>query len=122
MRVRLLSVFKKYLLIIIAGAIYLIWVLITDIRIPCVFNLIFKLYCPGCGITRMIAALARLDFRSAYLFNPFIFLTFPIILLLIVYSEIAYIRTETHSIGKLTPLLWLELIGAIIFGVMRNIT
>jgi hypothetical protein len=115
------KVIKKYSIILSIGLLYLLWVLITDLRIPCIFNLVFKLECPGCGVTRMIASIVKLDFRSAFLFNPFLFLTFPIIFLLIIYSEIIYIRHGTHSLGRLEPLAFIELALALAFGIMRNL-
>ena len=113
-------VLKKYAVIFALGLLYLAWVLLTDWRIPCVFNLIFKLKCPGCGITRMIAAVARLDFRAAFLFNPFIFTTLPIILFIIIYSEISYVRYGAYYLGKINFLIWAELVAALLFGIFRN--
>ena len=110
----------KYSIILLAGIAYLFWVLLTDLRIPCVFNLIFKLKCPGCGVTRMIASVARLDFVSAFHFNPFLFITAPIILFIIAYSEFNYIRRASYDIGKASILIWIELVAALIFGVFRN--
>lgn len=121
MKQRLLSVTKKYAIILSIGFAYLLWVLFTDIKIPCIFNLVFHLECPGCGITRMIVAIARLDFLAAFYFNPFIFVSFPLILLLIVYPEIRYVKYGSYSLGRLKPLVWIELAAALIFGVLRNI-
>ncbi len=121
MKQRLISITKKYAIILAIGFAYLIWVLLTDIKIPCIFNLVFHLECPGCGITRMIVAIARFDFLAAFYFNPFIFVSFPLILLLIIYPEVKYVKYGSYSLDKLKPLVWIELAAALIFGVLRNI-
>jgi len=40
----------------------------------CFFNAATGLYCPGCGTLRALTALGELDFRTAFLYNPFLFL------------------------------------------------
>ena len=46
-----------------------------NIGIPCLFNKITNLYCPGCGITRAIFALLNLDINLAVRNNILIILT-----------------------------------------------
>ena len=36
--------------------------------------------CPGCGLSRALAALLRLDFRAAFRFHPMIFVLPPVVL------------------------------------------
>ncbi len=40
----------------------------------CFLNVATGLYCPGCGTLRALTALGELDFRTAFLYNPFLFL------------------------------------------------
>lgn len=40
----------------------------------CFFNAATGLYCPGCGTLRALTAFGELDFRTAFLYNPFLFL------------------------------------------------
>ena len=42
-------------------------------RIFCLFKLIFKIPCPGCGMTRAALSVLRLDFLSALYYNPLVF-------------------------------------------------
>ena len=121
MNERLTRIIRKYSIILAIGIAYLIWVLLTDLRIPCIFNLIFKLKCPGCGITRMLAAIARFDLKSAFLFNPFVFITLPIIAFLIIYPEVRYVNYGRYTLGKFKIVAWCELILALLFGILRNI-
>ena len=39
-------------------------------RIPCIFQALFHLPCPGCGMTRACLALCRLDFIAAFSYHP----------------------------------------------------
>jgi len=40
----------------------------------CFLNAATGLYCPGCGTLRALTALGDLNFRAAFLYNPFLFL------------------------------------------------
>ena len=48
-------------------------------RIFCLFKLIFKIPCPGCGMTRAYLALLRLDIAGAFDMHP-MFWSVPILL------------------------------------------
>ena len=120
MKARLLETTKKYLIVISVGLLYLLWIYCTDIKIPCPIKSITGYLCPACGITRMVVAICRFDFVAAYYFNPFLFATFPVVLFCIVYSDIKYIKTGQRKLGYLSYLLWLEIIAAIAFGILRN--
>ena len=39
---------------------------------PCLFHRVTGLNCPGCGGTRAISAMLRLDFAAAFWYNPLI--------------------------------------------------
>ena len=121
MRKRFFRVLKKYLIVLGAGILYFVFTTVTKIGIPCPFHLITGFQCPGCGISRMLISLARLDFVSAFQHNPFILLTSPILLFIIFYSDYLYIRKGDSSLGKWNILLVAELAGLLVFGVLRNI-
>lgn len=48
-------------------------ILFEYLGITCVFKAYLGVPCPGCGMTRALWALLRLDFREAFLYNPLIF-------------------------------------------------
>jgi hypothetical protein len=54
---------------------------------PCIFTMITKIYCPGCGTTRAFKALADFNLSGAFLYNPFLFL---IIIPLVLYLCVIY--------------------------------
>ena len=49
--------------------------------------------CPGCGLSRALAALLRLDFRTALRFHPMVFVLPPVVL---------------YALFGKKPLLWLQ--------------
>lgn len=40
----------------------------------CWFRETFSIYCPGCGGTRMIKSIFKLDFYQAFRYNPLVFI------------------------------------------------
>ena len=122
MKERLKKELRVLTILLIAGFCYLIFVLITDIRIPCIFKVITSFDCPGCGITRMCVAIAGFDFAAAFHYNPVIFVTLPLILGCLVYERVTYIRTGHNKFHPLHDiLLGTEIAVLIIYGVIRNI-
>lgn len=89
------------------------------IAIPCVFNKITGLYCPGCGITRMTLSILKGDIYQAFRYNPIIFIDVPIICISLIFEKcfknIKYVKKITNVIFIIL------LIITIIFGVLRNI-
>ena len=54
------------------------------ISIPCPFHFITGLYCPGCGITRMIKSILKLDFYQAFRYNQLLFILLPFFIIIII--------------------------------------
>ena len=112
---------RKYAIVLVCGLAYALFVYVTGSGIPCPIHTITGLQCPACGVSRMLMAILRLDFASAYRYNPFLFVTSPVLLFCIVYPDIVYIKTGGVDIGKAQIVLWLEVAAALIFGVVRNL-
>ena len=111
----------KYGIILGIGLAYLLFVLLSGFRIPCVFYELTGLKCPGCGITRMFVSLARFDIASAFSYNPAVFITGPFIVAYLICSEIKYVYYGNRSLGRWEIFLWIELFLLIFFGIFRNI-
>ena len=120
MRERRDKIIKKYGIALLCGLAYALFVRITGWGIPCPIYTVTGLQCPACGVSRMLLAALRLDFAAAYRYNPFLFVTSPLLLFCIVYPDIVYIRTGGVDIGRARILLWIEIAAALIFGVVRN--
>lgn len=78
-------------------------------NVPCLFKLLFKIQCPGCGITRAYISLMHLDFAKAFELNP-MFWSVPFLIL--------YYFTD----GKIFKQKWLNslLFYLIIAGFLIN--
>ena len=111
----------KYGIILGIGLAYLLFVLLSGFRIPCVFYELTGLKCPGCGITRMIVSIARFNFTDAFRYNPFLFITGPFILIYLAISEAKYVLYGNRKMGNWEIFILIELTLAIAYGVLRNI-
>lgn len=118
---RFRKVIIKYGVILAIGLGYLFFVLLSGVRIPCILYEITGFKCPGCGITRLIVSVARLDFAAAFGYNPFLFITGPLLLFYLAFSEARYVIYGNARMGKWVIFIWAELILAILYGVLRNI-
>lgn len=123
MKIRIIKELKNHILICLIGLIYYLWVSFTNLYIPCVFRLITGLKCPGCGITGMIMAICRFDFREAFYLNPCLFIILPIAGIIYAIDKVHYIKTGTKRKPQNTVkmLEYLMLAFLIIFGIVRNI-
>ena len=104
---------------ILLGLVYAVIVRYTSFCIPCFFNTITGLKCPGCGVTHMLLSLMELDFSAAFYANPFLFTTIPILLLLLVLHFFCNenIRKKPFTKGLTTSYA----IALLVWAVIRNI-
>lgn len=103
-------------IIILSASGYLFLNTLTGFYIPCLFHLITHLYCPGCGATRMVIALLKLNFTQAFFYNPLLFI------LILLYFPLKLLELITKkSIIKNKNFLGIVLGVVILFGIIRNI-
>ncbi len=91
------------------------------IMIPCIFNKVTGLECPGCGNTRAVTALAGLDFKKALSYNPVFPLEFFYIGWVYVIASINYMKGKRFSYQP--PIKLLDIIFLAVFllwGIIRN--
>ena len=93
------------------------------IVIPCVFHELTGLYCPGCGVTRMIFSLLKLDFYQAFRYNILVFLFIPFILVCVIDFIIKKLNNKSDYLYQnIDDKVWIILlIITLLFGVVRNI-
>lgn len=108
------------LLICIFAAAFLIWLRLGGPGIPCLFHLVTGLDCPGCGVTRMILAVSRMDFKTAMRANPFLFVTFPCPALLLTHYAHRWLKNGKIS-KKAEACAALYCVGLVLFGIFRNL-
>lgn len=82
--------------------------------LPCIFNQITGLYCPGCGMTRAVNACFRLNFYQALRFNALLFIM-PIML------GAYYLATYQKKIRLAKAILLVMIVLAAGYGILRNI-
>ena len=111
-----------YIILAIALILYLVFGHIYHIYIPCPIHYITGYYCPGCGLTRMLFSILKLDFYQAFRYNPFVFiLFFPSVVLYINHIYSKY-KNKTSWYNKIpVSVFYIILVMVIIYGVLRNI-
>ena len=67
--------------------------------IPCLIHKITGLYCPGCGISRMLISIFHFDFYQAYRYNPWLFI---LLILFILYQMHIIIENNKQLQNKYT--------------------
>ena len=94
----------------------------TGIYIPCIFYEITGYKCPGCGITHLVFALLKLNFKEAFTSNPLVSIYMPFIISYFVYYDYLYVyQKKDKIICKIPNWVWIILIIITLgYGVIRN--
>ena len=122
MKKRLYEVMKKGAVVLAIGCAYSIFHITTGLGIPCVIHEITGLKCPGCGVTRMLLALIRLDFRTAFGYNAVLLCMLPLLAALLAVSVIRYIRTGSRKLTRPeNGIMWAMIVILLAWGVVRNL-
>ena len=90
-----------------------------NVYINCPIKEITGLYCPGCGITRMLQAILQLNFYQAFRYNPLLFISLPFF----IFFTIEGIITKKDPLYNKIPnkKLITIIIIFIIYGILRNL-
>lgn len=117
---------KKRILNVTVLIILLILILLFSLKIleiidfKCIFRELFGIYCAGCGTTRMIKALLKLEFYKAFKYNPVMFIYFILFGIYFIYNSFIYIKE--NKIKKLNFFIVIILIIILfIYMLLRNI-
>lgn len=113
---------KRQLFFLVLLVLYLIIYSIFNIGLYCPFHEITGLYCPGCGLTRMIKSIAYLDFYQAFRYNPLLFICSPFVLFLYINYAYSKIFNKKSYYERIPKVVWyICLIIVLIYWVLRNI-
>jgi len=82
--------------------------------LPCIFNKITGLYCPGCGMTRAVNSCFKFNFYQAFRFNALLFIA-PIMLGLYWFAK----GNGKYRLANI--ILGLSITIALAYGLLRNI-
>ena len=107
------------LLALLAG--YGIFYNIAGFGIPCMIHQTTGLECPGCGLTRALAAVVRLDFAAAFGFN----LLWPLYAAYFLWGGIgmAVAYVKRGEVGYLPGKTWMHatILAVVVgYGIVRN--
>ena len=92
------------------------------IGIPCLFYKITGLQCPGCGSSRAVMALLRLDLREALRHNALFPLEWGYLAWVWIYACVRYIRTGRFSYAPKPAMMdWAVLGACVLWGIIRNL-
>lgn len=106
--------YKRF--IVMFGILAIIVFLEYDVGIPCIFNKLTGLYCPGCGATRTIISLIKLNFYQALRYNAIITIFIPSTIIFTCYKYIF------NRDAKVPNWVWYVLLAiTLAYGIMRNI-
>ena len=89
--------------------------------VPCLFRKVTGWDCPGCGVSRMLLAILRLDFSAAFLFNRVLFCLLPVLLFIGGRMVWLYIRDGSVRDRLSTVLAWICVGILLVWGVVRNL-
>lgn len=121
--IKLINIFIIFIFFIIALHTYKIINEKYHIGIPCIFNKITNLYCPGCGITRALFALIELDIKTALRSNILIFILMPFMLVYMINYIYLLVNNKKNDVSQIfNKKIWYALLFiTILFGIIRNI-
>ena len=91
-----------------------------NILIPCVFYELTGLYCPGCGITRCLIAIIKLEFVQAFRYNMLAFILLPLFIFIAIKKYYCWILNKQCSLFSNRFYIVLAII-TVLFGILRNI-
>lgn len=108
---------KDYIILIIIVTVMAILVLMERIAIPCIFNKVTGLYCPGCGITRAIRTLLKGNISESIHNNLLLYTVIPLLGI----TNIIYRLTNRKYKKTYNMVLIFLLVCVLVYGVLRNI-
>ncbi len=125
MRKRVITVNLSVSIAIVLFIIYMYLYVQYGVGIPCLFNEITDLYCPGCGTTRAITAFCRGDYVKAFRYNPILLVWFPYLLCfgIILIREYIYDESATvKTIKRRNGISILVLVIICFYWLIRNMS
>lgn len=115
------KVIKNAVILLITGLAYAGLCSVIGVGIPCPLHFSTGLYCPSCGVSRMLLNMLKLDFKAAFRYNQCLFCILPIIILIISSDIIKYIKTGKTKSNRFQSFICILIIIILIaFGILRN--
>lgn len=115
---------KNYIalgIVLLIGILYYIFVLVTGHGISCRIYNVTGVYCPSCGLTRMVMSLGRGDIKTAFRENAVLMILIPIWVIIAILYKTDIFKKHFNREKMLEILAVISLVIFIVFGVIRNI-
>jgi len=95
---------------------------VTGWGLPCPFHLLTGLNCPGCGVSRMLLSLLRLDLPAAFGYNAVLLCLLPVLFALFLAHAIRYVRDGSAALSRFGRGTELGLVCVLVlWGLVRNL-
>lgn len=121
-RRRLGMVGRKYSVLLLMGLAYLLFCRLTGWSLPCPFHYLTGLSCPGCGLTRLLLALAEGNLPAAFAANPALCLAAGPLAYLILGEEWLWVRYgRSLQLPGQARLLQGLFVWFLCYGIFRNL-
>ena len=115
----------KNILILLSISLFVFICVSGRIKVNCLFKTLFNIRCPGCGLTRSIRALLKLDITLSFKYNIFGPVIFILFIIFIVYMTKDIIKNEDRTIKYIYKYLgkyyYVVIICLIISMIINNI-
>ncbi len=115
------KVIKGALILLGIGALYAVTVTLLGRGIPCPIRLATGFECPGCGVSRMLLALMRLDFAAAFEANAALLCLLPLLAFAAGRLVYVYIKRGTMRDRAAETVIWIAIAALLVWGVVRNV-
>ena len=94
----------------------------TEAPVACKLKETLFIYCPGCGGTRAVYYLLKLDFLRSFISNPTVLVMSFILLLVDIRAALALLKNDSRIFKKINPRVFLIVPAVLIVNfVFRNI-
>lgn len=122
MRRRAHSVLAGILTVLGIGLAYYVFYRATGLGIPCPIRLVTGRLCPGCGMTRAMAALLQGNLSEACRQNRLVPIVIPVLIVYGGIKAVQYVRRgeSDYAVWEIVLLTMLA-VAAIAYGIIRNL-
>ena len=111
---------RNAMIILIIAILYYVFIRFSPITPACPFRQITGLKCPLCGVTHLADAALHLKIRDAFMANPFLFITWPLVVAELIYKS--YLNIDKQQAPRWNQILVYVYIGLMfVFTIVRNI-
>ena len=114
--------FKVLLVLLISIIVFSFLIkFLNIIHFKCLFKYLFNFYCAGCGTTRMIESIFKLEFYQAFRYNPLMFILIIFMIIYILYFIYNYIFKNKIILPNFKMFIIIIII-LFIYMILRNIS